>query len=235
MGNLPMSAISQSPDTRCARFHDTSQEDLFAQRRAGAELLDAMHALQRNGRSVLTELLAPAVSMNSWDHYPEPEVFDRETGYRYYYHSHPNPAAKGEHGHFHLFARVGDKGGEPAFTHLLAIGMTATGLPRRAFTTNRWVTGEHWRPAAEVARLLTRFQIQRPRRLRLAHRWLEALLRLFRPQLALLIRRRDERCTALLEDRPGLLEDRRTTLFSQCPLDLVRQFARLDRFTPATP
>ena len=229
-----MSAISQSLNTRRTRLLDTTEEDLLAQRRAGGELLDAMHALQRNGRSVLTELFAPAVSLNSWDHYPEPEVFDRETGYRYYYHSHPTPAAKGEHGHFHLFARVGDKDGEPAFTHLLAIGMTATGLPRRAFTTNRWVTGEHWRPAVEVARLLTRFQVQRPRRLRLAHRWLDALLRLFRPQLAQLIRRRDERYTALLEDRPSLFVDRRTTVLSQCLLDLVRQFARLDRFAPAT-
>lgn len=210
-----------------------SKEILFAQSLAGSQLLDVMHALQRSGRNVLTELLAPAVSMNSWDHYPEREVFDQQTGYRYYYHAHPNPSAKGEHGHFHLFARVDGGDGEPAFTHLLAIGMTATGFPRRAFTTNRWVTGEQWRPAAEVTHLLGRFQIQRPRRLRLVHRWLEALLHLFQPQLGLLVRQRDARCAALLEARPGLFEDRRTTLFSQCRLDLVRQFALLDRRTPA--
>lgn len=201
--------------------------DVRARRDAASDFLSATYALQRSGRNVLTELLTRE-RPQAWEHYPQPEVFDEQTGYRYYYHSHASPGGGAEHGHFHLFAQV-DEPGEPAFTHLLCIAVSATGLPQRAFTTNRWVTGEHWRPAAQVMELLDGFQVRSPQRLDRVHRWLKALLGSFRPQLCELLRERDLRAAAALRTRPGLFEDRRTYVLSQRPLNLAREFAGLDR------
>ena len=37
--------------------------------------------------------------------------------------------------------------------HLAALSLDVNGQPVRWFTTNRWVTGEHWRPAVLIERL----------------------------------------------------------------------------------
>ena len=207
--------------------------DLADLREAGARLLDVMHALQRKQRHVPSALVGDGVPQQ-WAHYPEHDVFDADTGYRYFYHSHPGPRSDREHGHFHLFARAPEvASGTPAFTHLVAISMAPSGLPLRAFTTNRWVTDERWQAAAVLRRLLDRFAMRTPKRFALVHRWLEAVVRLFRPQIDWLIARRDERWQAARASRPNYFEDRRSSVLSECALDLSRQFAWLERLTPA--
>ena len=51
--------------------------------------------------------------------------------------------------------------GDPdeAWTHLVAIALDDRGRPLRLFTTNRWVTGETWYAAADVAAASARFAI----------------------------------------------------------------------------
>lgn len=209
------------------------RNDLSDLREAGSQLLDAMHALQGKRSQVLSALLGDRAVPEQWAHYPEHDVFDADTGYRYFYHSHPGPRADREHGHFHLFAQAESPDGAAGFTHLLAISMSAQGLPLRGFTTNRWVTDELWQPAGVVRRLLARFAVRKPGRLALVHRWLEAAVRLFRPQTDWLLARRDERWLAASERHPNYFEDRRSTVLSECALDLYRQFAWLDRLTPS--
>jgi hypothetical protein len=218
------------------RFESTltvCRSDVAGLREAGSQLLDNMHALQKQRHHVLSALLGDARAPQQWAHYPEHDVFDADTGYRYFYHSHPGPRAGREHGHFHLFARAESTGDTPAFTHLLAISMSAQGLPLRGFTTNRWVTDEYWQPAATVRRLLSRFSVRQPKRLARVHRWLEALVRLFRPQTDWLLARRDELWLAARDRRPRYFEDRRSTVLSECAFDLSRQFSWLEQMTPA--
>lgn len=206
-------------------------ENLPALRAAGSELLDVLHALHRKGRNVVTELMFPRTSLGEWEHLPADDVLDPGTGFRYYYHAHPDSVARREHGHFHLFQRVPGADGKPAFTHLAGVSVNAAGLPLRAFTTNRWVTDEVMQPAAAVGAMLDRFDVRTPRRLELVHRWLGAVTRLFRPQLDWLLEQRDQRIAREMPRRPNLFEDRRTELLSECTLDLGRQFARLEHAT----
>ena len=200
---------------------------------SGAQLLEVIQSLQRRGRNVLSALIGSQPSV-AWTHYPEDDAFDADSGYRYYYHAHPGPRASCEHGHFHLFAKASEHSAEHAvFTHLLAVGVSADGLPVRGFTTNRWVTNEHWRPAAEVIRRASGFRLDKPARLAPVNQWLQALMGLFRPQLRWLLTRRDEVWQRALQTRPNFFEDRRSTVLSECAFDLHRQFAWLDRLDGA--
>lgn len=206
------------------------RRDLAGLRDAGACLLDTMQALQRRRRHVLSPLFADGLAPQQWAHYPEHDIVDAGTGYRYFYHSHPGPRARDEHGHFHLFAR--SPGQPKRFTHLVAVSMSPRGLPLRLFTTNRWVTDEHWQPATVVRKLVARFAVTAPSRLAAVHRWLAALVRLFRPQIDALLARRDARWRVARATRPNFFEDRRSAVLSQCRIDLSRQFAWLARLTP---
>lgn len=205
------------------------EEDLPAIRAAGSELLDVLHALHLKGRNVVTELMHPRTTLGEWEHLPCDDVFDPQTGFRYYYHAHPEREAPREHGHFHLFHRARDASGKMAFTHLVGVSVTPAGLPLRAFTTNRWVTDEVMQPADAVGALLDRFAVHAPRRLELVHRWLAAVTRLFRPQVDWLLAQRDQRIAREMPGRRNLFEDRRTALLSDCAISLERQLARLDQ------
>ena len=181
---------------------------------------------------MLSELLGPSAAPLSGEHWPCGDAHDPESGFRWYYHSHAGQGRRDrEHGHFHLFADCGsDEAGDSAVTHLLAIGMDARGLPLRLFTTNRWVSDDRWQPGGRVLALSKRFTLLKPRRWKLIHDWLSGLLRAFRPQLELLLTERDDRIDRLVHAgcrQP--LEDRRVTVLSWCPIDLVAQAEGLER------
>lgn len=114
--------------------------------------------------------------------------------------------------------------GDP-WSHLVAISMDAAGNPVRFFTTNRWVTGETWYPAADVVAMLDRFVLGAIAPSPLLNRWLTALLGLYRPHLADLMSRRD---TAVMEWRRRrrakvhVFEDRRLEVTSTLAIDLER-------------
>jgi hypothetical protein len=202
--------------------------ELHTLRQAAEELLEVMQTMQLRGRNAVTELLDDAAPMLEWQHYPADDATDPVSGYRWYYHSHADTQRADEHGHFHVFASAAGAG----YTHLVALSMSATGLPLRAFTTNRWVTNEVYAPARRVLSQVRRFAMGRPRQLLLVHRWLGAMLSLFRPQIGWLLEQRDRRLEAASARRPNVFEDRRTKLLSQCSLDLPAQFAWLEGSSP---
>ena len=142
--------------------------------------------------------------------------------YFYHRHSAPDDsgANAAEHGHFHLFLRgegipagiaplllpeaaVANapqrqsaplkRGSRDEVCHLVAIAVDGRGEPVRLFTTNRWVTGETWYRADDVIRMLDRFRIVSGSPSALLNRWLEAVVRLFQPEIAVLLRQRDKR------------------------------------------
>jgi uncharacterized protein DUF6969 len=129
-------------------------------------------------------------------------------------------AGPAEYGHFHLFLRAEGmpagvaplivpelaianapvppqsapqkRGARDEVAHLIAIAIDARGEPIRLFTTNRWVTGETWYLADDMIRMLERFAFPTPGPSALLNRWLSALVRLFRPEIAALLRQRDK-------------------------------------------
>jgi hypothetical protein len=176
--------------------------------------------------------------------------------YFYHCHATPAAGAgrRTEHGHFHLFLRaegmpagatplvlpelaVADaplppqaapakRGGRDEVSHLLAIALDRRGEPVRLFTTNRWVTGETWYRADDVIAMLDRFQVERGGGSVLLNRWLGAIVRLFRPEIAQLLRERDAAVTGWRRRRRNnVFEDPRLEIPSTLDIDLDERLA----------
>jgi hypothetical protein len=182
--------------------------DLEAMAAAGDEVAECTRVLKKAGLNPVGEVLKGQGQFVKLAHYPKGDVFDRDTHSQYYYHAHRD----GEHGHFHCFLRAPGMPegvapvpeaegrewptGEKALAHLVAVSMDRFGAPIRLFTTNQWVTGETWYPGLDVARMVERFAIDHANPNWATNRWLTALLRLFRPQIAALIAARDKALAA---------------------------------------
>jgi hypothetical protein len=167
-------------------------------------------------------------------------------------------AESAEHGHFHLFLRgeaiptgttplllpeaaVANapvprqsaplkRGGRDEVCHLVAIAVDPAGEPIRLFTTNRWVTGETWYRADDVIGMLDRFRIVAGEPSALLNRWLEAMVLLFQPEIAVLLRNRDR---AILDwrwrwPRRNAFEDTRLEIASSFAIDLEARLAAFD-------
>lgn len=106
------------------------------------------------------------------------------------------------------------RGTRDEVSHLLAIAIDVRGEPIRLFTTNRWVTGETWYRAEDVIRMLDRFVIAETLPHALLSRWIGAIIQLFRPQIAGLLRARDE--TVM-----GWRRRRRTQVFEDPRLEIT--------------
>jgi uncharacterized protein DUF6969 len=221
-----------------------------------AAAADAIRALQAVGSRILDGVIAGGGAVADWRHYPEGEVYDPGTHAQYFYHAHPPAERGGrEHGHFHLFLRaegmqsgarplllpelaVADaparapqaapakRGSRDEVSHLVAVAIDRSGDPYRLFTTNRWVTGETWYRAEDVIGMLDRFRIDAAPPPAAANRWLPALLRLFRPQIADLLEARDEAVMAWRRRRrTRVLEDPRLEIPSSLDIDLEARLA----------
>jgi hypothetical protein len=117
------------------------------------------------------------------------------------------------------------------WSHLVAVAMDPTGAPLRFFTTNRWVTGETWYPAADLARMLDRFTLSEDGPSPLLNRWIVALIALYKPQLADLVAQRDAAVMDWRRRRRAkvhVLEDQRLEVISTLPIDLEAQMAQID-------
>lgn len=214
--------------------------------RAAHEVVECHAVLATSQTTVVGALLSDYPEFTEWEHYPPDDVYDRQTHAQYYYHAHP-PADRSwtEHGHFHIFLRaegmpddaepvrigVVDRT-EPVepLAHLIAISMDRFGLPIRLFTTNRWVTAETWYPAKDVIRMIKGFAVEHDRSLAIVDRWLTGMVRLFEPQIEVLLVERD-RCVAAWEKanpHRAALEDRQLEVTSSVSISLELQIARLD-------
>jgi hypothetical protein len=108
-------------------------------------------------------------------------------------------------------------GEDGEWCHLVAIAMDAAGHPIRLFTTNRWVTGETWYRADDVAAMLDRFALGAVGPVPLLNRWIAALIGFYRPQIAALVAARDAAVMGWRRRRRGtvhVFEDRRLEVTS---------------------
>lgn len=240
-----------------ARLERAALEAMAA---AGGEVLACRRLLAGAGGTAVSEALGGAPDAVEWNHYPAGDVYDPQSHAQYFYHLHPAAQrAPGEHGHFHAFLRprgmppgtrplimpelaIADAPAAPPapqpnqgadndeFSHLAAIAVDAAGEPVRLFTTNRWVTGETWYAAADVAAMLDRFIIGLARPSPPLNRWITALFALFRPQLVELVHARDRAVMSFRRRRRGkvhVFEDRRLEVTSAVDIDVDDQIRRV--------
>jgi len=194
--------------------------------RAAREALYCEAILAKTGDNVLLETLRGAPAITAWSHYPQGDVYDRESGAQWYYHCHdPQPDAR-EHGHFHCFLRP--EGAEGPIHHLVAVGVDPYGKLIRLFTVNQWVVGDSWADAEATIPLLERFNAEVARPSYLVNRWLTAILALYHDDIAGLIRRRDEVLAAHQPPQETQArEDRNLEVTSQIAVDLAARAAEL--------
>jgi len=164
-----------------------------------------------------------------------------------------------EHGHFHLFLRAEGmpagsaplvvpemavanapvppqsaplkRGARDEVVHLVAVSIDARGKPIRLFTTNRWVTGETWYGADDVIRMLDHFDLLTAAPSLLLNRWLAALVQLFRPEIAMLLRNRDKTVQEWQWRwcrRGHVFEDTRLEVMSSFDIDLQARLALVE-------
>ena len=221
---------------------------------SAAAIRDCRRLLATSGGTILTELIGGASEIADWQRYPEGEVYDPASHAQYFYHRHPTPGADDEHGHFHLFLRAGGmprgvaplvlpelavanaptppqaapakRGDRDEVCHLVAIALDRRGEPVRLFTTNRWVTGETWYRAEDAIAMLDRFDIARGGGSPVINRWLGGLVKLFRSEIAALLRERDATLIAWGRRRRGsAFENPRLEITSSIAIDLEQRLA----------
>jgi hypothetical protein len=226
---------------------------------AAAIVADCRDALAAGEGGIFDEIAAIGGRFADWQHYPVGEVYDPKSHAQFFYHTHPASARSSrEHGHFHTFLRAEGMplgvtplvlpelalaaappspqaaplkhGVRAEVSHLVALALDSDGEPIRLFTTNRWVTGETWYRADDVIRMLDRFLLDDAAGSVLLNRWIGAVIALFRPQIAALLRVRDDTIMGWRRRRrTNVFEDTRIEITSSCEIDLNAQLAFLDR------
>ncbi len=238
---MRLAGAASRPDDARPWLDHLPAATLAAMLDVGREVLEWRRILAKTGDTVVGVVLRHEGPFYLLDHYPKGDVFDPDSHAQWYYHAHDKKDRPGEHGHFHTFIRGGGMppGIEPAqlpdfepkadrhdlVCHLIAVSMDRSGWPICLFTTNRWVTGETWYAARDVAAMLDRFDVKMDRPAWSVNRWLTGLLRLFRPHIEELLRQRDQRLREWQMRHPSVnaYEDRRLEVTSQLPIDVEAQ------------
>lgn len=217
------------------------RESLELMIEAGDHVLECYRLLKKGDENIVGEIIEGHGTFYEMDHYPSGDVYDNETHSQYYYHAH----REGEHGHFHTFLReagmpeglvpveqthadfMDDR--EDTLSHLVAISMDSAGFPIGLFTTNRWVTADTWYRAADVVRMLERFEMDQAYPSLPVNVWITAMLRLFRPQVETLVHERDRVVERWAAEHPGTdtFEDRDLEVTAICPVSVDAQLERV--------
>ncbi|HUN00281.1 MAG TPA: hypothetical protein PLI96_07340 [Halothiobacillus sp.] len=219
-------------DLHCDWLTALSDDAFDAVLSCADEFFAINRALIHDHQTILTELLRDesAPVPRRWQHYPMDDVCDPSSGAMFYYHAHDSTDRPDEeHGHFHLFIRPDI---DAAFSHFVALSLDARGGIRSVFTTNRWVTDEHLRPANGLIDLLPEaFVIERSRPSWLVSRWLMMVVRLLMPQIQQALWLRDSALNwdGLQALPDALLEDRARHILSEVPISMMDVLQQIQR------
>lgn len=202
---------------------------------AGRRLLQIYEDLALRSEHLFGAVLG-GEAPRQWDHYPENDAIDEESGFQWFYHSHSPEDRPGtaEHGHVHLFARqklwarrlrsareiqfsrFGPRTSPAPTRHLLAIGFDPKGVPTSLFTVNSWVTGDGMLSAETTLEILRKICLNTgcpP-----VDGVIECLIHLCLEQIRELLQERDRR---LFAARTGAVQDERLEILSQCRINLA--------------
>ncbi len=138
--------------------------------------------------------------------------------WRGFYHCHPEEFRfPGEHGHFHLFYRLGQ--GESQWSHVAGLCMDPEGQPLRWFTVNHWITAGCWGTAAQLATALEGIDFSDTHSV--LENYLLAMLGLYHQELKQLLSSRDESLKQLPGPPGQQRQDRSHYILSQRDIDLL--------------
>jgi hypothetical protein len=192
---------------------------------AAQEIASIQTHYAKKGLTLSEVALCGSREFIEWQHYPNDDLVDGDSGYEFYYHSHSaNEMPEGEHGHFHLFKRTGTE-----FHHLIGIALNQTGLPVRLFTTNQWVTGETLVKAEIVLVELQAFEMAIKGRMGPMARWISALTKLFYIDMEALVLQRDQVIHRLESDLGSLeiaLNEKSHHVLTERKIDLVERLSQ---------
>ncbi len=226
-------------------FNKIEKEDLKLMLSAGCEINECYRVLDKIDSNIIADILRNEGVFYQWDHYPNGDVYDKESHSQFYYHAH-RPES-GEHGHFHTFMRrkgvpsdikpfdyQGEANwptGNDIMSHIIAITMDNSGKPYSLFTTNRWVTGENWYSAEDVIRMSEIYEIDHPWPSWPGNRWLSAMMKLFKPQIEYLLIERDKKMLEWQNKHPNIdiYEDRKLDVTSKINIDVDKQLHSINQ------
>jgi hypothetical protein len=190
-----------------------------AQGNAAQRLLQCLQQLGERHSNPVLEVLGDVSQVEKGRQFPQPALQFAGAPWRAYYHCHrdryhlPN-----EHGHFHLFAKLG---GDDDWSHVAALSMDAMGQPLRWFTVNLWVTRGLWREAPRLVPALS--TLSQDDELMLVEQWLGAMLGLYADELPSLLQQRDAalNCHRQHGCAVDVLADRELYILSEQPINLA--------------
>ena len=178
------------------------------------ELRNLLDELERKGTSVI-DLARDGQPSQPWRLYPgENGIFDPDTRYQFYYHSH---GSDHEAGHFHTVRLFPDH-----TAHLVAISMTSDGWPQALFTLNLWAIGDAYESAGNLRHDVRRFRLAEQVGPPALVRFVNLIFETFGPHIEQL---QTEKIAALAGHRaahPGLdvFDDRSLEVLSRVEVDV---------------
>ncbi|QWE05265.1 hypothetical protein [Polynucleobacter sp. JS-JIR-II-50] len=191
---------------------------------AAQELANIQMRYADTGRTLNEAALGGARDFMEWQHYPNNDLADEQSGYEFYYHAHSaDEMPREEHGHFHVIKRESN-----TFHHLIAIALNQRGLPVRLFTTNQWVTGEEMAESKLAIKSLEEFRMVVKGRMAPVAKWVGALIQLFAVEIDELILGRDQKIAQLAAnrgDRELVLNSRKHHVLTECKIDLMERLS----------
>jgi len=239
--------VALEQDRLVERLRQLGRDELLAMYAAAADVTESLAALAEAGKNPVTEMLGGADMVEEWAHFPPGDVIDASTQSQYYYHAHAaEERVAGEHGHFHTFVRPqkldptltpaalanNANADDPAswVMHLIGISTDASGRLIRLFTANRWVTDEAWYGADNVIGMLDYFEMTGETPSPALNRWVSGVTGMFRPQIADLVRARDEAVARHRRAHPDrdVYEDRALQVTSEMPIDFLVQVRAIE-------
>lgn len=194
---------------------------LLERAEAAAALVAALGEMESAEQNIVTALL-DGRDFVAETHYPADDALDPHTRAQYYFHAHRGAA---ESGHIHCFLRGDDAS---SLTHVLAIALDHFGRPAQFFTTNLWVTADHWLPAEALIPQLPRLAWHGAPGPAPVNQALTALCVLYRREIAALLRRRDKRLARhAAASQADALADETLEILSRARINLPGTLARL--------
>lgn len=237
-------------------FKALPRERLESMFEAASIVLETMRVLQNANSNVSKDIIRFTDQYKEWDHVPPKDVYDSKTHSQYYFHTHAKGKDKpglhdDEHGHFHTYIR--GKAFPPDIkpittpdfnpddvsdiskinSHLIAIATNPYGQPMRLFTTNRWVVADTWVKAEDNIKLLDLYNIDHAHPSWPVNLWITNMIRLYRPQIEILIRQRDEKIEEWAKSKGAkaeynVYEDRDLEVTSHLDISLEAQIDAIE-------
>ncbi len=242
--------LKLSPDQTIPEslFRVLPRDALVAMADAAVTAVACIEELSQADTNLVLEVLKGSADFVELDHYPADDIYDPDTHAQFYFHAHRDDEdGVAECGHFHTFLRpkgmpagirpapvpdyVTPAGDNDDLSHIIAISMSPEGMPVQLFTTNRWVTGDIWYAAPDVIAMIDRFAIDVSEPSPALSRWITAMMKLFKPQIAQLLLARDREVESWRRRHPdaNVLEDRGLEITSAMDISLYHQIEALDR------